>query len=90
MIASAKVEYEGRKYTLVEHGYTEYDTNAWVETGECVVTYSDTGEEVSQTDLDRSVTVDWLKHGTVSLFEHLCHIANWEQSYDDDDSYDNY
>ena len=84
-ISIAKVEYEGKRYKLMEPGYIEHDTNAWLETGDCVVIDEETGEEVDSAVLERVVEVRErsLYRSEVTLFNKLYNMAEWKLEADD-------
>lgn len=42
---------DNRAVYAVQHGYMEYDTNAFIETGDMELTWEDTGEELTDEEL---------------------------------------
>ena len=85
MIQIGIVEYNGRTYILKEWRHRDYDRNTWVSGGDCRVTYDDTGEEVNALDLHKLIAVPWQPAGMVSVFDHLCHEADWKSDYNEEE-----
>jgi hypothetical protein len=77
MYAMANIEYAGIKYRLIEPGYFEYDTNAWVSTGDVTVTNIETGVELFEDMMDEDT------------FEHLYDLGEWVMCDDEEQYGDN-
>ena len=63
---------DGRRIDATQHGYVEWDTNAFVETGDMALCWSETGEPLTDEEME-SVMPD----GSF-LHEWISHHGDWE------------